>query len=64
MHAADVAVVQLLVAHSASASTAVTVASIEAKLVPINVMLTAAEATLYGDEAVSTGAVKSEIYAR
>ena len=59
MHDTDVTVVQLLVAQSASASTADTVASAEAaKFMPASVMLAATEATLYGDEAVGTGAAK------
>ena len=56
MHAADVAVVQLLVAQSASASTAVEVESAGPKFVPVRVKLTEADATLYGDDAVRTGA--------
>ena len=57
MHATDVAVVQLLVEQSASASTAVTVASVGAKSMPVRVTLaTIAYPTLYGDDVVITGA--------
>ena len=59
MHAADVAVVQLLVAHSASAIMAVTVASAGAKFMPVSVTMEETEATLYGDDSVSTGAASS-----
>ena len=55
-HATDVAVVQLDVAQSASATTAVTVPSVGAKLVPVSVTLATTDATLYGDAAVATGA--------
>jgi len=56
MHVADVAVVQLLLAQSARASMAVAVASVGAKFVPISVTLAMTETTLYGDDAVKTGA--------
>ena len=56
MHAADVADVQPLVAQSASARTAVSVASVVANCMPPRVMLAVAMATLYGDAAVRTGA--------
>ena len=46
MHAADVAVVQLLVAQSASAKTAVNVACAGAKFMPSSVTLTETEAVL------------------
>ena len=55
-HATDVCVVQLLVAQSASASTAVNVKLACAKFMPVSVMPAETEATLYGDEAVRTGA--------
>ena len=57
MHAADVADVQLVVAQLASASTAVKVGSAGAKFMPVRVTLAEAEATLYGDDVVRTGAV-------
>ena len=46
MHATDVAVVQLLVEQSASASTAVTVESVGAKSMPARVTLAMTAATL------------------
>jgi hypothetical protein len=46
MHAADVAVVQLLVAQLACASTAVNVAYAGAKFMPVSVTLTETEAVL------------------
>ena len=50
MHATDVAVVQLLVEQSPMATTAVTVASVGAKFMPLSVMLaTSPNKTLYGD---------------
>ena len=58
MHAAEVAVVQLVVAQMACANTAVSVAYAGAKLVPIRVTLAAADATLYGEDAVKTGAAE------
>ena len=58
MHATDVAVVQLDVAQSASATTAVTVPSVGAKLVPVSVTLATTDATLYGDAAVAAGAAR------
>ena len=60
MHAADVADVQPLVAQSASASTAVTVASVGAKFKPVRLMLAEAETTLYGVDAVKTGAARAQ----
>ena len=56
MHAADVAVVQLVVLQSASARTAVTETSVGAKIMPVSVTLAAADATLYGAAAEITGA--------
>ena len=56
MHDADVAVVQLLVAQLACASTAVNVSYAGAKLMPVSVTLTETEAVLYGDDTVRTGA--------
>ena len=56
MHAADVAVVQLLVAQLASANTAVNVASAGAKFMPVRVTLAVADATLYGEDAARAGA--------
>ena len=58
MHKTDVCVVQLLVAQLAIASTAVTVASVVAKLAPVRVTLAVMVPTLYGDDAVTTGAVR------
>ena len=58
MHATDVAVVQLLVEQSAIANTAVIVTSVVAKPMPVNVTLAVIEATLYGVDAVNTGAVE------
>ncbi len=58
MHATDVAAVQLLVEQSAVASAAVAVASVVAKSMPVNVTLADIKATLYGANAVNTGAVK------
>ena len=46
IHATDVAVVQLLVAQSAIASTAVTVASVGPNSMPVSVTLDVADATL------------------
>ena len=46
VHAADVAVIQLLLAQSARANTAVTVASVDAKFMPVRLTLAEAEATL------------------
>ena len=60
MQATDVAVVQLLVEQSAIASTALTVASIGAKFIPVSVTLATAEMTLCGEEAVMTGPAKQE----
>ena len=56
MHAADVAVVQLVVAQLAFASTAVVVALSGAKFMPVNVTLAKPNATLYGDDADNAGA--------
>ena len=56
MHETDVAVVQLLVAQFAFANTAVNVVAAGAKLMPAKVTLAKAETTLYGDDAVNTGA--------
>ena len=56
MHAADVCVVQLLVAQSADVNAAVVVVSVGAKFMPARVTLTVAEATLYLVAAVITGA--------
>ena len=56
-HSTDVAAVQLEVAHSASTSSPVTVAFVGPNSKPVNVMLTTAVARLYGDAAVTTGAV-------
>ena len=55
MHATDVAVVQLVVLQSASASTAVVVASVRAKLAPVSVTLATTDPTLYGNAAVIAG---------
>ena len=55
-HATDVAVVQLDVAQSASATTAVTVPSLGAKLVPVSVTLATPDPALYGEATVTTGA--------
>lgn len=55
MHAADVAVVQLVVLQSASPRTAVTETSVGAKIMPVSVTLAAADATLYGAAAEITG---------
>ena len=60
IQAADVADIQLLVAQSTSATTAVTVASLGPKFVPARVTLAEAETTLYGFDAVRTGAVRSK----
>ena len=46
MHATDVCVVQQLVEQSAIATKAVTVASVEAKSIPVSVTLAVTEATL------------------
>ena len=56
MHAADVAVVQLVVAQLASANTAVNVAYAGAKFMPVRVTLAVADTALYGDDPVRTGA--------
>ena len=56
MHAADVADVQLVVAQMVSASMAVKVGSAGAKFMPVSVTHAETEATLYGDDAVRTGA--------
>ena len=56
MHPADVADVQLVVAQMARARTAVKVGSAGAKFMPVSVTLAEAEATLYGNDAVRTGA--------
>ena len=56
MHATDVAVVQLEVLQSASASTAVTVDSVAPKLMPVKVTLAGSAPTLHGLPRVRTGA--------
>ncbi len=60
-HTTDVAAVQLLVAQLARAMLAVCVASAGAKPMPVSVTLAAADATLYGEPAVRTGAVEKRI---
>ena len=55
MHDTDVAVVQLAVPQSASATAAVTVVSDTTKFSPASVTLATADTTLYGDTAVITG---------
>ena len=55
MHATDVAVVQLVVLQSASARTAVTVASTVPKFMPASETLARAERELEGDNEMSTG---------
>ena len=57
VHDTDVAAIQLVVAQSASASFPVAVAFIGPNSKPASVTLAFAEATLYGDDAVITGAV-------
>ena len=57
MHVTDVIVVQLLVEQSAMASTAVTVASVEAKFAPVSVAMTIVVATLYAFDDVTSGAM-------
>ena len=55
-HDTDVDVVQLVVAHSASESTADWERSVGAKFMPVSVVLATNDATLYGADAVTTGA--------
>ena len=58
MHDTDVALAQLAVPQSATATTPVTVMSAGAKSMPVSVTLATADATLYGAAAVITGAAK------
>ena len=59
MHATDVAVVQLVVLQSASASRAVCVALAVPNSMPASVRLATAEPMLYGNAAVIVGAAKT-----
>ena len=54
----DVCVVQLLVEQSATASAVVIVALVGAKSEPMSVKLAVIVATLYGDDAVTSGAMQ------